>query len=52
LVRDQLIAAPELYDRLLGVVLSKANLKVLARYERYYGYNYYKYYNARYRYGA
>ena len=27
LVRDQLIAAPELYDRLLGVVLSKANLR-------------------------
>ena len=40
-VEHQLAAAPELSDRLLGVVLSKANLKVLARYEQYYGRNYY-----------
>ena len=40
-VQHQLAAAPELSDRLLGVVLSKANLKVLARYEQYYGRNYY-----------
>src|SRR5262249_43033070 len=42
-VEHQLAAAPELNDRLLGVVLSKANLKILTRYEQYYGRNYYKY---------
>jgi succinoglycan biosynthesis transport protein ExoP len=51
-VQHQLAAAPELYDRLLGVVLSKANPKILARYEQYYGRNYYKYYDARYGYGS
>jgi succinoglycan biosynthesis transport protein ExoP len=51
-VQHQLAAAPELYDRLLGVVLSKANLKILSRYEQYYGRNYYKYYDARYGYGT
>jgi len=50
-VQHQLAAAPELGDRLLGVVLNKANYKVLTRYEQYYGRNYYKYYNARYGYG-
>jgi exopolysaccharide transport family protein len=54
-VRHHLTAAPELHDRLLGVVLSKADLKLLARYERYYGgnnYYNYKYYNAKYGYGS
>ena len=51
-VQHQLAAAPELYDRLLGVVLSKANLKILTRYEQYYGRNYYKNYDARYGYGS
>ena len=46
-VQHQLAAAPELSDRLLGVVLSKADFKVLARYEQYYGKNYYKYYDVR-----
>ena len=46
-VQHQLAAAPELYDRLLGVVLSKADLKILTRYEQYYGRDYYQYYNAR-----
>ena len=49
-VEHQLAAAPELSDRLLGVVLSKANLKVLARYEQYYGRNYY--YDAPYGYSS
>jgi succinoglycan biosynthesis transport protein ExoP len=52
LVQNQLIAAPEIYDRLLGVVLNKANLKILGRYEQYYGRDYYKYYYSRYRYGS
>ena len=51
-VQHQLAAAPELYDRLLGVVLSKANVKILTRYEQYYGRNYYKNYYARYGYGS
>jgi succinoglycan biosynthesis transport protein ExoP len=45
MVQHLLTAAPEIYERLLGVVLSKANLKLLQRYEQYYyGRNYYKYY--------
>ena len=51
-VQHQLAAAPELHDRLLGVVLSKANVKILTRYEHYYGRNYYKNYDARYGYGS
>jgi len=51
-VQHQLAAAPELYDRLLGVVLSKANLRILTRYEQYYGRDYYKKYYARYGYGS
>jgi succinoglycan biosynthesis transport protein ExoP len=47
-----LAAAPEVQDRLLGVVLSKADVKALARYEQYYARNYYKYYDARYGYGS
>jgi len=51
-VQHHLTAAPEVQDRLLGVVLSKADIKTLARYEQYYGRNYYKYYDARYGYGS
>jgi len=51
-VQHHLTAAPEVQDRLLGVVLSKADIKTLARYEQYYGSNYYKYYDARYGYGS
>jgi succinoglycan biosynthesis transport protein ExoP len=51
-VQHHLTAAPELQDRLLGVVLSKANVKVLARYEQYYGRDYYKNYDGRYGYGS
>jgi succinoglycan biosynthesis transport protein ExoP len=51
-VQHHLTAAPELQDRLLGVVLTKADVKALARYEQYYGRNYYKYYDARYGYGS
>jgi len=42
MVQRQLGTAPEIFDRLLGVVLNKANVKVLDRYEDYYGSYYYK----------
>jgi succinoglycan biosynthesis transport protein ExoP len=51
-VQHQLAAARELGDRLLGVVLNKADLKRLTRYEQYYGRNYYKYYDTPYGYGS
>lgn len=42
LVQHQLSRFPELYDRLLGVVLNKADVRVLERYETYhYGKKYY-----------
>jgi succinoglycan biosynthesis transport protein ExoP len=42
MVQRQLASAPEIFDRLLGIVLNKANLKMLDRYEDYYGrYHYY-----------
>jgi polysaccharide biosynthesis transport protein len=42
MVQRQLASAPEIFDRLLGVVLNKANVKILDRYEDYYGRYYYK----------
>jgi polysaccharide biosynthesis transport protein len=42
LVQHQLESAPELHDRLLGVVLNKADIRVLERYEAYYGRSYYR----------
>lgn len=52
LVQHQLATAPEVYDRLLGVVLNKANTRILERYEDYYGRYYYhkKRYYSRYGY--
>jgi succinoglycan biosynthesis transport protein ExoP len=44
LVQHQLSGFPELQDRLLGVVLNKADVRVLERYETYYGRYYYKNY--------
>jgi succinoglycan biosynthesis transport protein ExoP len=52
LVQHQLAGAPEIYGRLLGVVLNKANVKVLERYEYYYGGYYQRKYYSRYGYGA
>jgi len=49
-VQHQLASTPELYDRLVGVVLNKANLKVFERHEYYYGTYYGKSYSARYGY--
>jgi succinoglycan biosynthesis transport protein ExoP len=49
-IRHNLKGAPELYDRLLGVVLNKADTKLLARYESYQGKYYYSRYYARYGY--
>jgi polysaccharide biosynthesis transport protein len=42
LVQHQLQSFPELVDSLLGVVLNKADVSVLGRYESYYGRSYYK----------
>ena len=50
MAQRQLGSAPEIYERLLGVVLNKANTKILDRYEDYYGRYYYKKYYARYGY--
>lgn len=45
LVQHQLSDFPELQDRLLGVILNKADVRVLKRYETYYGnYDYKSYY--------
>jgi succinoglycan biosynthesis transport protein ExoP len=53
LAQHQLSGFPELYDRLLGVVLNKADVRVLERYETYYGRYYYKkYYGGQYPYSA
>ena len=49
LVAHQLSSFPELRDRLLGCVLNKADIRVLQRYESYYGKNYYQnYYGSQY----
>jgi succinoglycan biosynthesis transport protein ExoP len=42
MVQRQLSSSPEIFDRLLGVVLNKANVRILDRYEDYYGRYYYK----------
>lgn len=52
IVQQQLLAAPELYDRLLGAVLNKADFSVIQRYEEYYGRYYNKKYYGRYGYSA
>lgn len=52
LVQHQLAGMPEVHGRLLGVVLNKANVKVLERYEYYYGSYYHRKYYARYGYGG
>ncbi|MDF0578878.1 polysaccharide biosynthesis tyrosine autokinase [Bradyrhizobium yuanmingense] len=49
-VKHNLRTAPEIQDKLLGVVLNKADTKALARYESYQGRYYYQKYYARYGY--
>jgi succinoglycan biosynthesis transport protein ExoP len=49
-VEHNLANAREVYERLLGVVLNKADVNVLSRYEGYHGNYYYKKYYARYGY--
>ncbi|MCK1328238.1 polysaccharide biosynthesis tyrosine autokinase [Bradyrhizobium sp. CW9] len=49
-VRHNLRGSPEIQDKLLGVVLNKADTKALARYESYHGRYYYQKYYARYGY--
>ena len=49
LVTHQMSGFPELQDRLLGCILNKADVRVLQRYETYYGRYYYKnYYGGQY----
>ncbi|PSO25960.1 polysaccharide biosynthesis tyrosine autokinase [Bradyrhizobium sp. MOS002] len=53
LVQNHLKAAPEIHDRLLGVILNKADVRVLERYEAYYGRGYYqRYYGSQYGYSG
>jgi polysaccharide biosynthesis transport protein len=52
LVQQQLLNAPEIYDQLLGVVLNKADIRVMGRYEDYYGGYYSKKYYGRYGYSG
>jgi polysaccharide biosynthesis transport protein len=52
MVQKQLLAAPELYDRLLGAVLNKSNFSVMQRYEGYDGGYYNQKYYGRYGYSA
>ncbi|MDA9405936.1 polysaccharide biosynthesis tyrosine autokinase [Bradyrhizobium sp. CCBAU 45384] len=49
-IRHNLRGSPEIQDKLLGVVLNKADTKALARYESYHGRYYYQKYYARYGY--
>jgi len=49
-VEHNLGTAPAVYDRILGVVLNKADTNVLGRYEGYHGNYYYRKYYARYGY--
>lgn len=49
-IRHNLKTAPEIHNRLLGVVLNKADTGVMARYESYHGRYYYQKYYARYGY--
>ena len=42
MIERQFRSAPEVVDRLLGVVLNKANIKILERYDDYYGRYYYQ----------
>lgn len=51
-VQQQLAAAPELHDLLLGVVLNKADIRVMGRYEEYYGSYYSKKYYGHYGYSS
>ena len=49
-VEHNLSKAPGVYDRLLGIVLNKADTSILGRYESYHGNYYYNKYYARYGY--
>lgn len=48
LVKHGLSGAPELYERLLGVILNKVDMTSIGRYERYRNNYYYEKYHARY----
>jgi succinoglycan biosynthesis transport protein ExoP len=46
--KHSLAHAPELYERLLGAVINKVDMRKLKRYERYLGNHYYHKYSAQY----
>jgi polysaccharide biosynthesis transport protein len=48
LVRHGLLNAPEIYERLLGVILNKVDMASIGRYERYRNNYYYEKYRSRY----
>jgi succinoglycan biosynthesis transport protein ExoP len=48
MVQQVLNSAPQIYDKMLGAVLNKADIAVMKTYERYGGGNYYKQYYDRY----
>ncbi len=48
LVRHTLSNAPEIYERLLGVILNKVDMSTIGRYERYRNNYYYEKYRSRY----
>jgi polysaccharide biosynthesis transport protein len=48
LVRHGLSSAPEIYERLLGVILNKVDMGLIGRYERYRNNYYYEKYRSRY----
>lgn len=50
MVQQELLAAPELHERLLGIVLNKADIRVMGRYEDYDGSYHRKKYYGRYGY--
>ncbi|MDQ6701706.1 MAG: polysaccharide biosynthesis tyrosine autokinase [Pseudomonadota bacterium] len=50
LVRHGLLSAPELYERLLGVILNKVDMSAVGRYERYRNNYYYDKYRSQYSY--
>jgi polysaccharide biosynthesis transport protein len=48
LVQQQLLAAPGIYDQLLGAVLNKSNVRLMRKYEDYYAHYYRRKYYGRY----
>jgi succinoglycan biosynthesis transport protein ExoP len=52
IVEHNLLGAPEVFNKVLGVLMNKADMKVLGRYEDYNRHSYYKSYYSRYLYNS